>query len=115
MSDLHKLWKEINEQSVPQDQGLLREDGKFLPTSRNVLTAIRTRNRWKVYLLFVYLVGCVTMYFFLNRNWESYAILSTMFLFGLVNLWLVLPYYQAIKKQDLLMSGSAIEVLEFYY
>ena len=115
MSDLNKLWKEISDKSALLDQAPLEREGRLQPSPFNLLRAIQTRNRLKVYLLYAYLIACVVLLFFLESNWESYSILGTMFLFGLVNLWLVLPAYLAMKRQNSLMSGSSLEVLKFYH
>jgi hypothetical protein len=112
MSDLNKLWQEISDKTAPPDSP---ERIDIRPVSHNALATIRTRTRWKLYFIYFFLAVYIVMFFKLGVNWESRAIFGTMILFALANLWLVLRPYLQMKKQDLLMSSSLREVLQFYH
>ncbi len=111
MSDLNKLWQEISDKTAPPDSP---ERIDIQRVSHNALATIRTRTRWKLYFIYLFLAAYALMFIWFD-NWESRAIVGTMILFGLANLWLVLPTYLKMKKQDLLMSSPLREVLQFYH
>lgn len=115
MSDLNKLWKEISEKTTLPEQAISAEQTDFQATPLNVLATIRTRTQWKLYFIYFFLAAHLVLFFWLGTNWESRAIFGALILFGLINLGLVLPPYLQMKKQDLLMSGSSREVLQFYH
>ncbi len=115
MSDLHRLWKEISEKTAASGREPLTP-GKsgFVPTSLNMLEAIRTRTRWKLYFIYAFLAILLVLLFGLEYHPEGFAVIGLMIVLALVNLWLILPPYLQMKRQDLLMSGSSYEVLSFY-
>lgn len=72
----------------------------------------------KYKLWFIYgFVGLYGVWAFLavDSNREIALIVAAMFLFGLLNLWLVLPGYLRMKKHAGLMSSTSRDVLTFYY
>lgn len=117
MEELDKLWREISEktkQAESENQPLPTSD--FLPSAQNMFAEMLRKVKYKLWFIygFIVLYG-VWAFYAVDSNREIALIVAAMFLFGLINLWLVLPGYLKMKKHAGLMSSTSREVLTFYY
>ena len=117
MEELDKLWREISEKTKQAASGNPPPPtNDFLPTAQNMFAEMLRKVKYKLWFIygFIVLYG-VWAFFAVDVNREIALIVAAMFLFGLLNLWLVLPGYLRMKKHAGLMSGTSQEVLTFYH
>lgn len=117
MDELNKLWREISDKNwrTELDEAPPLER-PFSPTSQNMMAEMTRKVLYKVWFIigFILLYG-VWAVIAIDGNREIMLLIAAMLLFGLFNLWLVLPPYLRMKKQVGLMSGNLKEVLHFYH
>ena len=117
MEELDKLWREISEKTKQvESEGRPLPTNDFLPTARNMFAEMLRKVKYKLWFIYGF-VGLYGVWAFLavDSNREIALIVAAMFLFGLLNLWLVLPGYLRMKKHAGLMSSTSRDVLTFYY
>lgn len=116
MNDIEKLWKEINAQAEAEPASTAPP--VFLPTAQNMFDAMVRKVRTKLRIIYAFSLiygGWMLENILHGKSREVTYLLLVMFLFGLLNLALVLPSFNRMKKQSATMSGTFRETLQFYH
>ena len=115
MEDIEKLWREINAQTEAGEQPA---EPVFMPSAQNMFAEMLRKVRYKLWFIYAFTVafgGWLLWNMLFGQSREVSYLLLAMFLFSLVNLWLVLPSYLRMKKKSLFMSGTFRETLQLYH
>lgn len=115
MEDIEKLWQEINTQTEADRSPAAPV---FLPSAQNMFAEMVRKVRYKIWFVYAFALGFggwMLQNMLFGNNREVTYLLMAMFLFALLNVWVILPSFLRMKKQSVSMSGTFRETLEFYH
>lgn len=119
MDKIENLWREINERSGQESPvPAMPSTTDFQPSAQNMLGEMLRKVRYKLWFIYASVAAFgawLIRHLAVGGSREVTFLILGMFLFGLLNISLVLPSYLRMKRQSGLMSGTFRETIEFYY